>query len=72
MSNDKSRRVTITVRVPVTLTVDAAMQGGEVTVVAVQNVLAPDADEVMAALDADEQFEELDRLYEEAGTGAAQ
>ena len=66
MNNDKSRRVAITVRVPVTLTVDTAMVDGEVVVIAVQNVLAPKASEVMEALDTDQQFDELDSLYEAA------
>jgi prophage tail gpP-like protein len=63
----ESRRVTITVRVPVILTLYAARQaGGEVVVTDVQRVSAPTATEVMEALDVDQQFDELDRLYDEA------
>lgn len=68
----ENRRLTITVRVPVTLTVDARIDAGEVVVVDVRDVDLPSVSEVMEALDADQQFDELDRLYELAGTTGEQ
>lgn len=64
---DTSREISIEVRVSVMLRVTADEVDGEIVVTDVRNVELPSATEVMEALDADQQFDELGRLYAEAG-----
>ncbi len=62
----ETRRVTMTVNVQVVLTLDVAEGADGPEVVSVRDVDLPDADEVMAALDHEGRFGELDALYAKA------
>ncbi len=66
MDTRDTKRVTLTVSINVTVTVDVAEGNDGAEVVSVRSVDLPDADEVMQALDHEGRFEELDKLYAEA------
>jgi len=58
------KRLTITTRMNVTLSVLAGVDEGDVGVKQVLSVTTPSAVEVMVALDAGDQFAELDAAFE--------
>lgn len=67
-----SKRITLSVRMVVSVTVDAEDAGGAVEVVRVVRVNGlPSASEVMEALDAEGDFQQLDEEYEKAPETAA-
>lgn len=68
MSGDNTKRITLSVRMHVSITVDAERdESGEVNVVrAVRINGLPSAQEVMEALDADDELAQLDEEYENA------
>jgi hypothetical protein len=68
---DTTKRITLTVRMPVTIIVDAEESGGEVNVVRVIRAYPPTAVEVMEALDNEGQLGELDEAYENPTGDAA-
>lgn len=61
-----TKRITITVNIPVTLTVDAAEGPNGAEVVSIKDVDLPEAEEVMAALDHEGRFAELDLRFKQA------
>jgi hypothetical protein len=66
MDNQASKRITISTRLAVSLTVDAELRDGEVTVVKVVHINGmPTAREVMEALDAEDGLSELDDAFED-------
>lgn len=69
---DKSKRITLSVCLNVSITVDAEEQHGEVNVVRVVGINGlPGPREVMEALGADDGLDQLDEAYENAAGGAA-
>ncbi len=58
-----TKRVSITLTMEVTMTVDVADGPNGPEVVSVRDVDLPEAADVMQALDHQRQFEHLDRLY---------
>jgi hypothetical protein len=65
MNEGNSKRITLSVRMAVSVTVDAQIVDGEVAVVKVVRINGlPSAREVMEALDADEGLAELDDVFE--------
>lgn len=66
MDTRETRRITMTVTVPVTLTLDVAQGNNGPEVVSVRNCDLPNPDEVMGALDHEGRFGELDKLFEAA------
>jgi hypothetical protein len=67
-----TKRITLSIRMPISITVDAQLVGGEVTVIRTVNVNGlPSAPEVMEALDAEGEFGQLDEAYENATGDAA-
>lgn len=69
---DNTKRITISVRLDVSLTVDAEDRNGEVNVVRVVRINGlPGAREVMEALDAEGELGQLDEEYENSTGDAA-
>lgn len=64
-----TKRLSISTRVLVTIDCDAEQRNGEVVITNIRHVGLPSPKEVMEALDAGEQFGELDDLYEQATGG---
>jgi hypothetical protein len=65
MREGNTKRITLSVRMPVSITVDAQLVDGDVTVVKVVRTNGlPSAKEVMEALDADEGLADLDDAFE--------
>ena len=65
-----SKRITLTVRVPITMILDAEQADGEINVVNVVQTYDPSAQEIMEALDHEGQLGDLDAAYEEAAGDA--
>jgi hypothetical protein len=63
MDTRETRRVTMTVNMQVTLTLDVVEGDDGAEVVSVREVDLPEGMEVMEALDHEGRFEELDQLY---------
>lgn len=61
-----TKRVTLTLSLPVTVTVDVAAGPNGPEVVSVRDVAMPEAEEVMGALDHEGRFGELDELVHKA------
>lgn len=66
-----SKRITMTVRIPITIIVDAEESASEINVVRVVRAYPPSASEVMEALDNEGQLGNLDEAYENATGDAA-
>lgn len=66
MDTRDTKRITLTVNMPVTLTVDVAEGPNGPEVVSVRDMDLPDAPEVMQALDHEGRFAELDERYRAA------
>lgn len=66
MDTRDTKRVTLTLALPVTVTVDVAAGPNGPEVVSVRDVVMPEAEEVMGALDHEGRFDELDARYKKA------
>lgn len=66
-----TKRLTLTVRMPVTIIVDAEESNGEINVVRVARAYPPTPQDVMDALDNESQLNDLDEAYENATGDAA-
>lgn len=66
-----TKRLTLTVRMPVTIIVDAEESNGEINVVRVARAYPPPPQDVMEALDNESQLNALDEAYENATGDAA-
>lgn len=63
----KTKQITLSVRLTVSVTVDAEERGGEVHVVRTVRINGlPSAPDVMEALDADDELAQLDEEYQNA------